>query len=144
MLFHLDYAVTLGKDLGLEEYKLLTLLMARISPRYLSHILVVISVLFWFCLFVLQSHRGSWWRHQMGTISASLALCEGNSPVTGEFPSQRAVTRSYGVFFDLHLNKRLNKQSRRWWFETQSHSLWRHGNCQIELCSKSGGALHRR
>ena len=29
-----------------------------------------------------------WWRHQMETFSALLALCEGNSPVTGEFPSQ--------------------------------------------------------
>ena len=30
---------------------------------------------------------------------------------TGEFPSQRPVTRSFGVFFDLRLNKRLSKQS---------------------------------
>ena len=60
-------------------------------------------------------------------ISALLALCAGNSPVTGEFPSQRPVTRSFDVFFDLRLNKRLSKQSRRWWFETQSYSLWRHG-----------------
>ena len=29
------------------------------------------------------------------------ALCAGNSPVTGEFPSQKAVTRSFDVFFDL-------------------------------------------
>ena len=29
-------------------------------------------------------------------------LC-GESPVTGEFPSQRPVTRSFDVFFDLHL-----------------------------------------
>ena len=28
----------------------------------------------------------SWWRHQMETFSALLALCAGNSPVTGEFP----------------------------------------------------------
>ena len=30
----------------------------------------------------------SWWRHQMETFSALLAFCVGNSPVTGEFPSQ--------------------------------------------------------
>ena len=36
----------------------------------------------------------TWWRHQMGTFSALLAFCAGNSPVTGEFPSQRPVTRS--------------------------------------------------
>ena len=40
-----------------------------------------------------------WWRHQMETYSASLTLCERNSPVTGEFPSQRPVTRSFGDFW---------------------------------------------
>ena len=47
----------------------------------------------------------SWWRHQMETFSALLALCAGNSPVPGEFPTQRPVTRSFDVFFDLRLNK---------------------------------------
>ena len=69
-----------------------------------------------------------WWRHQMETFSASLALCAGKSPVSGEFPSQRQVTRSFGVFFDLRLIKRLSKQSWGWWFETPSRSLWRHHN----------------
>ena len=69
-----------------------------------------------------------WWRHQMETFSALLALCVGNSPVTGEFPSQRPVTRSLDAFFDLRLNKRLSKQSWSWWFETPSRSLWRHDN----------------
>ena len=53
----------------------------------------------------------SWWRHQMETSSALLAFCAGNSPVTGEFPAQRPVTRSFDVFFDLRLNKRLGIQS---------------------------------
>ena len=57
-----------------------------------------------------------------------LALCEGNSPVTGEFPSQRPVTRSFDIFFDLHLNKWLSKQSIRWWFEMPSRSFWHHCN----------------
>ena len=35
----------------------------------------------------------SWWRHQMGTLSALRAICAGKSPVTGEFPAQRPVTR---------------------------------------------------
>ena len=48
----------------------------------------------------------------METFSALLAFCMGNSPVTGECPSQRPVMRSFGVFFDLRLNKRLSKQSR--------------------------------
>ena len=64
----------------------------------------------------------------MKTFSALLALCVGNSPVTGEFPSQRPVTQSFDVFFDLRLNKRLSKQSWGWWFETPSCSLWRHCN----------------
>ena len=70
----------------------------------------------------------SWWRHQMETFSALLALCAVNSPVTGEFPPQRPVTQAFDVFFDLRPNKRLNKQSWCWWFETPSCSLWRHCN----------------
>ena len=70
----------------------------------------------------------AWWRHPMETFSALLALCAGNSPVTGEFPSQRPVTRSFGVFFHLCLNKRLSKQPWGWWFETPSCSLWSHCN----------------
>ena len=37
-----------------------------------------------------------------------MAICAGNSPVPGEFPTQRPVTRSFDVFFDLRLNKRLS------------------------------------
>ena len=44
----------------------------------------------------------------------------------GEFPTQRPVTRSFGVFFDLRPNKRLNKQWPGWWFETLSRPFWRH------------------
>ena len=69
-----------------------------------------------------------WWRHQMETFSALLAFSAGNSPVTGEFPSQRPVTRSFDVLFDVCLNKRLSKQSWGWWFETLSRPLWRHCN----------------
>ena len=57
----------------------------------------------------------------------------------GEFPAQRPVTRSFDVFFNLSLNKRLSKQSWGWWFETQSRPLWRHWNkhvnCFVVLCS---------
>ena len=56
----------------------------------------------------------SWWRHQMETFSALLAIFAGNSPVTGEFPAQRPVMRSFDVFFDLRLNERLSKQSWSW------------------------------
>ena len=66
--------------------------------------------------------------HQMETFSALLAICAGNSPVTGEFPSQRPVTRSFDIFFNLRLNKRLSKQSWGWWFDTPSCPLWCHCN----------------
>ena len=51
--------------------------------------------------------------------------------VCGEFPSQRPVTRSFDVFFDLRLNKRLSKQSWGWWFETLSRPSWRHCNDEL-------------
>ena len=60
----------------------------------------------------------TWWRHQMETFPTLLALFEGNPPVTDRFPSQRPAMRRFDVFFDLRLNKRLSKQSRRRWFET--------------------------
>ena len=47
----------------------------------------------------------------METIPSYLALCVVNSPVTGEFPSQRPVTRSFDVFFNLRPNKLLSEQS---------------------------------
>ena len=48
----------------------------------------------------------------METFSALLAICAGDSPVSGEFPAQRPVTQSFFyVFFDLRLNKPLRKQS---------------------------------
>ena len=72
--------------------------------------------------------RLSWWRRQMETHSALLAICAGNSPVTGEFSTQRPVTRIFDVFFDLRQNKWLSKQSWGWWFETLSRPLWRHCN----------------
>ena len=64
----------------------------------------------------------------MKTFSALLALCAGNSPVTGDFPSQRPVKRRYDIFYDLYLNRQLSKQLKRRWFETLSRSLWRHCN----------------
>ena len=72
--------------------------------------------------------RTAWWRHQMETFSALLAICAGNSPVPGEFPTQRPVTRSFDVYFNLRPNKRLSKQLWGWWFETQSRPLWRYRN----------------
>ena len=69
-----------------------------------------------------------WWRRQMETFSALLTICSGNSPVPGEFPTQWPVTLSFDVYFDLPPNKRLNKQSWGWWFETPSDLLCSHRN----------------
>ena len=77
---------------------------------------------------VVQFWKSLWWRHQMETFSALLAICAENSPVPGEFSAQRPVTRSSDVFFDLRLNKRLSKHSWGWWFETLLRPLWRHRN----------------
>ena len=71
----------------------------------------------------------SWWRHLMEAKSALLVLCAGNLPVTSGFLSQRPVRRSFDAFFELHLNKRLSKQSWGWWFETPMCSSWR--NCNV-------------
>ena len=95
-------------------------------------------------LFPQKVLRNAWWRHQMEKFCALLAICARNAPVTGEFPAQRPVTRRFDVFFAQHLNKRLDKQSWGWWFETPSRPLWRHNNgfglhgldgiCYIRVC----------
>ena len=82
----------------------------------------------WRCCGFVLNHRYflcAWWRHQMETFSVLLALCVRirRSPVNSPHKG-----RSFNVFFDLRLNKRLNKQSWGWWFETPSRLLWRHHN----------------
>ena len=57
----------------------------------------------------------------------------------GEFPTQRPVTRSFDVFFDLRLNKRLSKQPWGWWFETLSWSLWHH--CNDHMCNDKSWSI---
>ena len=82
--------------------------------------------------------RTSWWRHQLKTFPALLALCEKEFSVDRWIPSQRPVRLCFDVFFDLRLNQRLNKQSRRWWFETSSRSSWRHCNVEHSVpCRKN-------
>ena len=67
----------------------------------------------------------------METFSALMAICAGNSPVPGEFPRKGQWRGALIFFFDLRLKKRLGKQSRGWWFETLSRSLWRHCNAFV-------------
>ena len=80
------------------------------------------------CWFELSHEVLTWWRHQKETFSTLLTLWAGNPSVTGEFPSQRPVTRSFDVLFDQRLNKQSSKQWWGWWFQTPSHPLWRHCN----------------
>ena len=83
-----------------------------------SHYEGLLCLVIWECI-IQQSvinewnvRRISWQRHQMEAFSELLALFARNSPVNGEFPSQRPVTWIFYIFFDLCLNKRLSWPSR--------------------------------
>ena len=98
-----------------------TIRNSMVYPTYDVHgILSYILRIIMFAAFI------AWWHHQMETFSALMAIYTGIAPVTGEFPAKRPVTRSFDVFFDLHLNERLSKQWWGWWFEIPSRPLWRH------------------
>ena len=90
----------------------------------------MIEILFGGYRAIANKRTHTWWRLQMETFSASPPICVGNSPVTGEIPVQRPVTRNFDGFIDLRLNKRLSKQWWGWWFATPSRPLWRH--CNLE------------
>ena len=66
--------------------------------------------------------------------SSNGSIFRRTGPLCGEFtghrwiPLTKASAASFDVFFDRHLNKRLNKQSWGWWIETPSRPLWRHCN----------------
>ena len=95
--------------------------------EYVSNEILNSKVFLLQCQLFNQYHEYSpWWRNEI--FSALLALCAGNSPVTSEFPSQRSVTRSFDIFFDLPLSK----QSWGWWFEKTSRPLW----CQCNAKSR--------
>ena len=111
-----------------------SMLVSEDNTRILLHLKLYVKSLFLYC-FMKEVLHHPWWRHQMETSSASLAICAGNWGIhrSGEFPTQRPVTRSFDVFFDLPLNKRLNRQWWGWWFEMLSHTLWRHHNVCARL-----------
>ena len=120
-------------------------IFVTISATWMNILLVMVSLIvfrtytyIWYGIKMKTTDRWQliqrWWRHQMETFFALLALYEGNSPVTGEPPpppppppththTQRPVTQSFDVFFDLCLNKRLGKPSWRRWFETPSRVM---------------------
>ena len=81
------------------------------------------------------AHTAAWWRQQIETFSALLALSEGNPPVPVDSPHKgqwRGALMFSLMCLDVHLNKRLSKHSRRRWFETPSPPLWRHCNGSAE------------
>ena len=123
--YYFSYNVQILRALGFKSsYAFLKRLQLRLATKNFMLFLTEY-------LYGLGGHidrDNAWWRHQMETFSALLAICARNSPVPGEFPAQRPVTRSFDVFFDLHLNKRLSWQSRGWWFETLSCPLWHQCN----------------
>ena len=71
------------------------------------------------------------WRYDMETFSALLALCAGNSQVTGKFPFTKASDAKLWCFLWSAPVQTLSKQSGRRWFETRSRSLCRHCNCLL-------------
>ena len=87
------------------------------DPQTLNHLIPTSSA---------ALNRITWWRHQMEAFTVLLAVCAGISPITGEFPTQRPVTRSFVSFGSEALNKRLGKRSWGWWFKTPLRPLWRH------------------
>ena len=79
----------------------------------------------------------------METFSALLAICAGKFTGLGEFHAQRPVTRSFDVFFDLPMNKRLSKHSWGWWLDTPSCPLWRQRNVAGEPLVTGGFPLQK-
>ena len=102
-------------------------LKTKFEKRRKRNPVVLITLRIWI-VYLIMSHGTIMRRPEIETFSALLAICADNSPVPGDFPAQRAVTRSFDVFFDLCLNKRLSKQLRGWWFQTPSRPLWRQCN----------------
>ena len=67
-------------------------------------------------------------KYMMTSSNGNIFRVTGHLSGPGEFSTQRPVTRSFDVYFDLRPNKWMSKQSWGWWFETLSCSLWRHRN----------------
>ena len=82
----------------------------------------------WYGLVPVDVMPVPWWRHEMETFSALLALCEGEPPGT----VTNASDAELWCFFHLRPNKRLRKQLRRWWFEMPWGSVWRFCNASAD------------
>ena len=87
---------------------------------------------------VCHSRSCYWWPDWISlatmTTSSNGIVFRVTGPLWGEFtghrwfPLKKPVTRSFDVFFEMRLNKRWSKPSRRQWFETPSCLSWRQCN----------------
>ena len=89
----LDYAIMLSVTL------LAPTRYETVSKHHAASNVTIITYIEEIPKFLEKYRSNSWWRHQLEAFFALLAFCVGNSPVTGEFPAQRPVTRSFDVFF---------------------------------------------
>ena len=133
-----DYDIRIySRDIGLWTCSRITEL-----PSHKSH-MTVFKIVLWrrdFFFSYLQNVRPFVSMHYGWSLLIMMTSSDENifrvtgplSPVTGEFPAQRPVTRNFDVFFDLRLNKRFGKHLWRQWFETSSRSLIRKS---CPLCS---------
>ena len=75
----------------------------------------------------------SWRRHQMETFSVLLAHCEGEPIGHWWIPLTKSSDTQLWCFFDLRLNKRLGKQSRRRWFESPPRTFTKISETGVSL-----------
>ena len=105
------------------------------SRKLISSIISINNNHWWFFLLVKLSTLA---HVQVSMITASNGnIFRVTGPLRGELTGHRwipltMVTRSFDFFY-LRMNKRLSKQSKRWWFETPSLSLWRHCNVKLAM-----------
>ena len=115
------------------EYQRPTSLNMRIMADHVTYsFLAFMKSIFHFCL---GCYCGGYSQNGRSNLSSFFMMTSSNGNIfhvtghlCGEFTTQRPVTWSFDVSFDLRLNKRLSKQSWSWWFETPSHPLWHHCN----------------
>ena len=84
-------------------------IMTAVNDHH-NHVFGVTHTIYYQLLVLALVYTCAWWRHQIETYSALLALCVGNSPVTGEFPSQRPVTQSFDFFICAWINGWVNNR----------------------------------
>ena len=121
-----ETVVSIQNHLGYMRQKAIRVVRLIMNSKiHWDEILCPTSSLFWIgALFTMTSSNGNIF-HVAGH------LC-GEFTGPGEIPVKRPVTRSFDVFSDLRLNKRLSKSSWGWWFETLSRPFWRHCNVQFK------------